>query len=224
MGKKQAKPTESLNDVIDRVWATLDRISQEHIEIDRLMKENAKETARQMKENAKKQEDADRQSKENARKQEETARQIQEYNKRFGDFTNRFGEIVEYMIAPNLRERFNDLGLFFPTTSNGFEVSDHKNQIFLEIDFFLQNGEKAMLVEVKSKLTAAHIKEHIKRLEKMRKYADLHGDKRMFLGAVAGVVISKNVKENALKQGLYVLEPSGETFHITPPFGTPKEW
>ena len=81
-----------------------------------------------------------------------------------------------------------------------------------------------MLVEVKTKLTTEDVKEHIKRIEKIRKYADLHGDKRIFLGAVAGVVMTSNVKRYALKQGFYVIEPSGETFNITPPSGKPKEW
>jgi hypothetical protein len=81
-----------------------------------------------------------------------------------------------------------------------------------------------MLVEVKTKLTTEDVKDHIKRLGKMRNYADLHGDKRAFLGAVAGVVMTSDVKEYALGQGFYVIEPSGETFNITPPNGKPKEW
>jgi hypothetical protein len=58
----------------------------------------------------------------------------------------------------------------------------------------------------------------------MRKYADLHGDKRTFLGAVAGVVVTDEVREYALNQGLYLVEPSGENFNITPPNGKAKEW
>ena len=58
----------------------------------------------------------------------------------------------------------------------------------------------------------------------MRKYADLHGDKRSFLGAVAGVVLPDDIKKLALSNGLFVIEPSGETFKITPPNGNPKEW
>jgi hypothetical protein len=81
-----------------------------------------------------------------------------------------------------------------------------------------------MLVEVKTKIIPEHINAHVERLEKMRKYADLHGDKRSFLGAVAGVVIPGNIRELALKQGFFVVEPSGETFNITPPYGKPKEW
>jgi hypothetical protein len=128
------------------------------------------------------------------------------------------------MIAPNLREKFRDLGFDFEQTNSGTRVVDHKNNIHFEIDFLLENGKKAMLVEVKTRLLTEDVKDHIERLEKMRKYSDLKGDKRSFLGAVAGVVMSDNVKEYAVGQGFYVIEPSGETFDITPPKNEPKEW
>ena len=81
-----------------------------------------------------------------------------------------------------------------------------------------------MLVEVKTKLISDHVNAHIERLEKMRKYADLHGDKRTFLGAVAGVVIADDIRKSVLHSGLFIIEPAGETFKITPPDGNPKEW
>jgi hypothetical protein len=121
------------------------------------------------------------------------------------------------MVMPNLKDKFRDFGLTFHKINPHSSISDHENNIFLEIDFLLENGDKAMLTEVKSKPTIQDVKDHIKRLNKMRVYADLHGDSRTFLGAVAGVVIPANVKEYALGQGFFVLEPSGETFTITPP-------
>jgi hypothetical protein len=149
---------------------------------------------------------------------------LKDFNKRFGDFTNRFGEVVEYMVAPNLQDKFRELGLDFHRLGPNYSITDHGNNIFLEIDFILEDGSKAMLVEVKVKPTIPDVKEHIKRLNKMRAYADLRGDTRAFLGAVAGVVVPKHVKAYVLEQGLYMLEPSGETFTITPPKGQPKEW
>jgi len=154
----------------------------------------------------------------------ETDKQIKDINKRFGEYSNRLGEISEYMIAPNLREKFNELGFNFQKTSKNTEVADHRNNIFFEIDYFLENYSKAMLVEVKTKLISDHVNAHIERLEKMRKYADLHEDKRSFLGAVAGVVMPDDIRKSALNHGLFVIEPSGETFKITPPIGSPKEW
>ena len=157
------------------------------------------------------------------KKQEETDRIVREVGKQIGKLNNRFGEIVEYMVAPNLREKFWEMGLEFNQANPNAVFSDNKIVLF-EVDVLLQNGDKAMLVEVKTTLTTEDVNDHIARLEKMRTYADLHGDKRAFLGAVAGVVMTSNVKEYALRQGFYVIEPSGETFNIIPPNGSPKEW
>ncbi len=112
----------------------------------------------------------------------------------------------------------------FYEASQNKVVYDDEKQIIYEIDHFLENDEKAMLVEIKTKLTTEDVKDHIKRLKKMRMTADVKGDKRTFLGAVAGVVMTSHVKKYALKQGFFVIEPSGETFNITPPEGSPKEW
>ena len=170
-----------------------------------------------MKENAKRQEETDRQLK-------ETEWQTKVFNKWIGDSSNYFGKVPEYMFVPTLRERFKEFGYYFFQTGSNFTISDYDNDLDFFIDVLLENGEKAMLVEVKTKLTTEDVQAHIARIEKMRKYADLHGDKRTFLGAAAGVVMTSNVKEYALGQGLYVIEPSGETFNITPPNGQPKEW
>ena len=137
---------------------------------------------------------------------------------------NRFGEVAENIISPNLLDKFNDLGLVFQTASSNFRIRDHKNKIYFEIDVFLQNGDTAMLVEIKTNLTISYINEHINRLEKMRAFADLHNDKRSFLGAVAGVVVPLKVKNYALENGLYLIEPAGENLNITPPHNEPKVW
>jgi hypothetical protein len=206
-----------------------DRIVKETTESQKETSERQKEIDRILKETAESQKETARQMEKTDRQMKETDRQIKDFNKRFGDFTNRFGEVVEYMLAPNLHEKFKEIGLNFPQYSRNTDLRDYENNIFLEIDISLHNGEKAMLVEVKTKLTIEDIKEHEKRLEKMRIYADLHGDsglksKRVFLGAVAGVVMTPQAKKYALGQGFYLIEPSGETVSITAPYGKPKEW
>jgi hypothetical protein len=172
-------------------------------------------------ENREQMQETDRKIQETAILLEET---IKENNKRFGDMDNRFGEVVECMISPNLLDKFSDLGLVFQTASTNFKVRDHKNKIYFEIDVFLQNGDTAMLVEIKTNLTISYINEHINRLGKMRAFSDLHNDKRTFLGAVAGVLVPSEVKQYALENGFYVIEPSGENFNITPPNNKHKEW
>ena len=189
----------------ESVWALFQELHKSQKETDRIIREVGK-----------KQEETDRIVK-------ETARQMKETDKRLGSLNNRFGEIVEYMVAPNLKEKFWEMGLKFNIANPNAVFSEEKKVLF-EVDVLLQNGDKAMLVETKATLTTEDVKEHIERLEKMRAYADLHGDNRVFLGAVAGVVMTSQVKKYALKQGFYVIEPSGETFNIISPSGKPKEW
>jgi len=246
MADTHTQPVYPRNITFEQVWASLDRLTESQKDTDRLFKESREkadkrdeeanrrheEAARQLKESqeeaAKRNEEANRRHEETIRQlkasQEEANRQIKDINKRFGDYSNRLGEIAEYMVAPNLRDKFNELDFNFQKTSKNTEVSDRQNDICFEIDYFLENYSKAMLVEVKTKLVSDHVNAHIERLEKMRKYADLHEDKRTFLGAVAGVVIPDEIKKLALNQGLFVIEPSGETFKITSPAGNPKEW
>ena len=214
----------------ESVWATLDRIAkrqEEAAEEQRKWQEKAaeerKETDRMMKENAKRQEKA---AEEQRKRQEEFERQKKETDKQLGKLGNRFGEMVEYMVKPNLEEKFRELGYVFTKTYNQTEIKDKKNNIITEVDITLENGDKVMLVEVKSKPTTEDITDHIERMEKVRTHASLRNDNRKYLGAIAGVVMNQNEKTFALKSGFYVVEPSGETFNITAPEGiySPREW
>jgi len=203
MENVQIQPDYPRGVTFEQVWAAL----MEN-------REQLKENAQEMKENA-------REMKET---QKETDRQIKDINKRFGEFTNRFGEVVEYMVAPNLWEKFNEFGFDFQSSSNNAKFIDKKNDIRFEIDVFLQNSEKAMLVEVKTKASADDVAAHVERLKKMRRYADFHNDKRAFYGAVAVAVMTDELRDSILAQGLYAIEPSGDNFNIIPPGGNPKEW
>jgi hypothetical protein len=162
--------------------------------------------------------ETDRIVKETSQQMKETDRQMKETDKRVGAITNRFGEMVEYMIMPNLVARFSELGFTF-TKANRTEIVDRAHNIITEVDAFLENGDTAMIVEIKTKPGIEDINDHIARMEKLRRYADLHNDRRKYLGAVAGVVFSESGKTYALKKGFYVIEPSGDTFKITEPKG-----
>jgi hypothetical protein len=203
--------TQTINPpTFETVWAALqetDRLIKELRESQKETAESLKETERVMKENA------EQQKKDKA-----------DFNIRLGEYINLFGDFTESMMAANLCERFTEFGLDFPKANTNSKVNDRVNKISFETDVMLENGDKAMLVEIKTKLTIERINKHIERLEKMRKYADLHDDKRAFLGAVAGVVVTDEARDYALSQGFYLIEPSGETFNITPPQAGPKEW
>jgi len=186
-----------------------------------LLQENAKQHELEMKEIRESQKELVESHKEY---EQERKKDKAEFNERLGKYVNLFGDFTEYMMAPKLREKFKDLGLFFPRTNRNVSVKDENNKTILEADAMLENGDKAMMVEIKTQLTVERVNKHIERLEKMRKHADLYGDKRTFLGAVAGVVVEDDVRVYALNHGLYLVEPAGEDLNITPPNGKPKEW
>jgi hypothetical protein len=154
----------------------------------------------------------------------ETDKQIKETNRHMGKLANRFGDVIEYMFVPNLTEQFKVFGYTFTKTQRDIVIADYVNDIHTEIDALLENGDYAVVVEIKTKLTLAHIDEHIERIEKVRKNADLHGDKRKFLGAIGAAVVSPAERNYTLKQGFFLIEQSGENITITKPVSMPREW
>jgi hypothetical protein len=159
-----------------------------------------------------------------AERQKKTERIVENNAQLIGKLGGRFGEMIEYMVMPNLIEKFQEFGFVFTRAFRDVVIKDKENNIFTEIDITLENGDKVMIVEVKSKPTTEDIADHIERMEKVRAHANLHNDNRKYLGAIAGMVFNDNVKVFAMKNGFFVIEPSGETFNITKPNGEPKEW
>ena len=160
---------------------------------------------------------------ENIREMRKSAKQL---NKQLGKLGGRYGEMVEYMVVPNLLKKFRKLGFVFDKAHQQTKIEDENNRTIAEVDITLENGNKVMLVEVKSKPTTEDITDHVKRIEKIRAHADSKNDQRKLLGAVAGMVYNDDVKEFAMKNGFYIIEPSGKTFIITAPEGeySPREW
>jgi chromosome segregation ATPase len=206
----------------EKIWAAIQATNEQMKETDQRLKE----TDRQMKETDQRLKETDRMIKETDRQMKETDRRMKETDKRLGKITNRFGEMVEYMVVPNLVAKFRELNFEFEKTHRDTVIASKEHNIYTEVDVFLENGDKVMVVEIKNKPNIEDINDHITRMEKLRAYADLHQDKRKYLGALAGVVFNDREKTYALKNGFYVIEPSGDTFTIIEPKGNyyPHEW
>jgi hypothetical protein len=183
------------------------------------------ETDRQFKETDLKFKETDRQFKELARKSEETDRQFKETDRKISKLGGRLGELVEHLVAPNILEKFNKLGYVFGKFGLDVSFVDTTGAFLAEVDILLENGDVTLAVEVKSKLMIEDVRDHMARMEKLRRYAGEHGDSRKLLGAVAGAIIPKESKTFALKNGFYVIEQAGDTVKIDIPDGfKPKEW
>jgi len=145
----------------------------------------------------------------------ETQQAVKETQKNIGGLNNTLGSMVERIMTPDLPRKFKPLGFTFDKITT---------IVYAEIDGLLENGTQAMAVEVKTTLEIEDINDHLKRMEKIQKYADEHGDKRDFLCSIAAMIVKPKPKEYALKQGLFVIEPSGEDVKVTKPEIEPRVW
>jgi hypothetical protein len=154
----------------------------------------------------------------------ETEAALKETQRIVGDLGNKFDGEDEYTMIPCLPEKFKQFGFDFGAISSPRKINNDKYGIHAEIDAFLENGTQAMAVEVKAKLQNSDVDDHIKRMEKLRTYADIYGDKRELFGALAATVVNEKPKSYALENGFYVIEPSGEDVKVIKPGSDPRIW
>jgi hypothetical protein len=212
----------------EKVWAMFQETDLKFKETDRRIQETERliqENALQMKETDQKFKETDLQIKETDRIVQETARQMRETDRKIGKLGNRIGDLVEELIAPNILEKFNQLGYVFGKVAPNVRYGNSRKQIIAEVDLLLENGNVVLAVEVKTNLTDTDVQDHVERMGKLRRYADEHGDKRRLLGAMAGATATDEVKAFAVENGFFVLEQSGDTVRISVPKDfKPREW
>ena len=183
------------------------------------------ETDRRFKETDRKFQEAKEEMKETRERMKETDRQMKETDRKIGLLGNRFGELAEHLVAPNINEKFNEFGFTFEQISQNIKISDASKRCIAEIDIMLENGNTVIAVEVKAKPVQQDIDDHLERMEILRHRADARNDKRKFRGAIAGAIMSDSVRNYAHKTGFYVIEQCGDTVKISMPEGfTPREW
>ena len=158
--------------------------------------------------------------------QEETDRITKENARQMGYLNNRFGELAEHLVAPSIMEKFNELGFFFSQRALDVMIKEPGNpNTSTDIDILLENGDVVIAVEVKAKPKDDDVKDHVKRMEVLRRRADERNDKRKYQGAIAGAIMSPSVHRLIVKNGFYPIEQTGDTVKISMPEKfTAREW
>ena len=111
---------------------------------------------------------------------QETAKQMKITDRKISKLYNSFGEMAEYLVAPSIWEKFNALGFAFEEMSRDKEIDDAACNHIAEIDILLENNDTVIAVEVKDEPSEEDVKEHIQRLEILRRRADARNDRRKF--------------------------------------------
>ena len=166
------------------------------------------------------------QSKKDREEMKEIREQMKETGKQMGYLNNRFGELVEHLIVPNMTEKFNELGFDFVRSLENLKIRESGNPNTLaEIDILLESDNIALAIEVKAKPKQGDVDDFLLKMGVLRRNADKRGDRRKFQGALAGAIMGESVRAHALKCGFYVVEQTGDTVRIVTPEGfKPREW
>ena len=138
--------------------------------------------------------------------------------KNFGDATNRLGELVEYMVAPNLPQRFDQFGFYFQTILSRIELKNVERQSVAELDILLLDGDKAMAIEVKTQPKLTDLERHLRRIEKIQNnnISLLKNIKHIYV-AIAGAVITPEFLKEAFRLGFYVISQTESNVEIFRP-------
>ena len=158
----------------------------------------------------------------------ETDRVVKETSQAVGSLTHKVGDMVEKLLGEgNLVAQFRELGHKVKSHSRNKVFGEKGTPDSGEIDLFLEDGDVAILVEAKTTLKMDDVRDHIKRMEKYRRFVDTDGGNgKRFIGAVAGTVIAENVINFAHENGLYVIVQSARAVEIVPQPSTfvAKKW
>jgi len=172
---------------------------------------------------------------ESLQKQGENIDKISEENREFrknlqvasGRFDRKFGELWELMVVPNIKEKFNELGFHFESVGRDleFDKPNTNGRTLAEVDILLENGDFAIVVEVKDSFKKRYLAEHLDRMKKL-KTLPRFANKKLY-GAIAAGFIRGESKQQAFEQGFYVVNrPDYMNVEIEPfPKGCkPRAW
>jgi len=155
----------------------------------------------------------------------ENTRRAEKIDEGMGKLGIRFGEVVEHLVAPGIRDSFEGHGFLFDMKSARRRKIKEGGKVVAEVDLLLENDEEMMIVEVKARVSSDDVREHAARMERLRGYFDRRGDGRRLMGAIAGAVFWAGDRIAARKAGFFTITQSGDTMEIDVPEGfEPRAW
>ncbi|MGF1570090.1 MAG: hypothetical protein ACFCVD_18800 [Nodosilinea sp.] len=162
--------------------------------------------------------EADRRAAEADQRLAESDRQLQELkriaantSREVAGLTTRWGHFVENLVEPGVVRLFQERGIEVQETSR--RMKSQRPGAEMEIDIFAVDGDVAVAIEVKSRLSRQDVVDFLVRLGQFRQ-AFPHYASYQIYGAVAGIEIDEGVDRYAYQQGLFVIKQTGDTVVI----------
>lgn len=141
-----------------------------------------------------------------------TEKLVAETNKQVGGLTSRWGEFVENLIKPAAARIFREQGIDVHYTAMRVKGDDERGS--MEIDILVENGNEIVAIEVKSHLEVRNVKRFLEVLERFKEAFPKYQKYKLY-GAVAGIKIDEKADEYATQEGLFLIEPAGDSVIIS---------
>jgi hypothetical protein len=189
----------------DRRFAEADRRAAESkAEADRRAAESKAEADRRAAE-------ADRRAAEADRSLAELKRLVDNTTRAVDGLTTRWGQFVENLVEPAVLRLFQERGIDVQEVTR--RMRSQRRGAEMEIDIFAVNGDAAVAVEVKSRLSRQDVEYFLGCLERFKQSFPHYADYDIY-GAVAGIEIDEGVDRFAYQRGLFVIKQTGDTVTI----------
>ncbi|RMH87534.1 MAG: DUF3782 domain-containing protein, partial [Calditrichaeota bacterium] len=159
--------SEELEKSIQEIWEMFKETDQKFKETDRRFKET------------------DRRFKETEKRFRETDKKIERVSAIVGDLGGKWGQFVEGLVVPTVKELFQERGIPVERVYRHIEAT--RNGRHFEGDILLTNKTHGVLVEVKSTLTVDDVNAHIKRVGELKEFFPEYAHLKL-MGAVAAIV------------------------------------
>ena len=178
----------------EKIWATLDRITERQEKSAREAKRRDKKAKRQMEELREQMKDTDRRLK----KTDEL-------------FNSQWGKLVESLVEGDLIPLL--LARDIKVESTHRRVDGRRNGEHYEFDILAINGVEVVVVEVKTTLRSEDVTHFLGKLARFTEYEPVWKGKKI-LGAVAYLKTDTFVQTYAERQGLFVIRATGSSASI----------
>ena len=145
--------------------------------------------------------EADRRMKELEKLAANTSREV-------AGLTTRWGQFVENLVEPAVVRLFQERGIQVKETAR--RMISNRLEAPMEIDIWAVDGDVAVAIEVKSRLSRGDVDGFLDTLIRFRLAFPHYGDYRIY-GAVAAIEIDRGVDRYAYQRGLWVIKQTGDT-------------
>ncbi|WOD37679.1 hypothetical protein [Nodosilinea sp. E11] len=155
--------------------------------------------------------EADRRAAEAGQSLAELKRLVDNTTRAVDGLTTRWGQFVENLVEPAVLRLFQERGIDVQEVSR--RMRSQRPGAEMEIDIFAVNGDVAVAVEVKSRLSRQDVEYFLGCLKRFKQSFPHYATYDIY-GAVAGIEIDEGVDRFAYQRGLFVIKQTGDTVMI----------